>query len=132
MAAIRGGFMVWGPFTAGHTLQALCLELSLLELIQRTSVIGYMYRMNWCRGSSRRSTGGTWICMSATRGIRSNEHSRCNQWSRGWWPCTTTSSKCRVAFHHPVHSLHHLRLHSTTSSFSTPLHIRRRWQHFVY
>ena len=59
----------------------------------------------------KETAGGTWSCMSGTRGIRSSGRSRCCSCSREWWPCTTTSRRCEGVIHHPVRSLHHLRLH---------------------
>ena len=104
----RGGFTVWRPLTTCHILQALCLELGLLGPIQRTFVIRSMHWMNWCKGSSRGPTRGTQSCMRAMRGIRSSGHNRYSLWSRGWWPCIATSSRCGVEVYHLVYSLHYL------------------------
>ena len=105
----RVGFTGWGALTVGHILRVLCLELALLGPMRRTSMIRSIHWMNWCKGSSRRPTGGTWSCMSATRGIRRCGRSRYSPWSRGWWPYIATSSRCGVVVLRPMHSLHDIR-----------------------
>ena len=110
-AATRGGFTVWGPHIAGLILQPLCLELGLLVPMWRWSTVGCMHWTNQCKGSSRRPTSGTWSCKSGTKEKKSSWTSNCSPWSRGWRLCTHTSSRCRVAVCHLVHSLHHLLLH---------------------
>ena len=75
------------------------------------SAIGCMHWMNQCKGNLRRSTEGTWSCKSGTRRKKSNGTSSCSPWSRGWWLCISTSSKCEIASRRKVHNLHHVRLH---------------------
>ena len=116
-ATMSDKFTIWGLLTVSHILQALCLELGLLGPMWRTFVIGCIHWMNQCKGSSRRPIGGTWSCRSDTKRIRNSGCSICSLWSRRWWPCIATSSRCRVTVHRPVHNLHHTAsTHSETTT----------------